>query len=86
MKASTALKKAFQHNAKANELMNPVSKTLSEILDDDCAHIVIQPGDGLVVAYNQGRDNACIRFTKGIDHLLTLNKDQLLDELDEASI
>ena len=86
MKESTALYKAVELDAKAQSLLSPIGKKLAKILDDDCAHISLQPGDGAVVAYRGGIDNAAIAFTVGIDELLKLNKEDLLNELDRAGI
>lgn len=86
MKAAVAIKKAWELNQKIEKLTNPISEKVAEILDDDCAHIVYQAGDGMCVAYRGGMDNAAIEFMNDFDGLLKLNKEELLEELDRAGI
>ena len=86
MKASTAIKKATELEFKVKALLDPVSKKLAEILDDDCVHIVYQEGDGMCVAYRGGMDNSAINFIDDVDELLMLSKEDLLIELDKSGI
>lgn len=86
MRPSTALKKAFEHSQKINELLSPVSKKLAEILCDESTHITIQPNDGLVIAYKDGMNNSALAFLPEIEKLLNMDKKQLLNELDKACI
>ena len=86
MKASKAIEKATQLQLEIKGLLDPVSKKLADILDDDCVHITYQPGDGMCVAYRMGFDNAPINFMGDMDKLLKLSKKELLKELDKVGI
>lgn len=85
MKASTALKRVSDHSEKIASLLDPIDKKLIEILDDDCAHVCLQGGDGIVIAYGGGFHNAKIEPSE-IDQLLKMSKKKALDFLDRNTI
>ncbi len=86
MKPSTALKKVKQHEAAIKALLEPLSERISEVLEDGCAHILVQPGDGLCVAYRSGLDNASLKFLD-VDELMKIqDKEEMLKLLDSAAI
>ena len=85
MKAETALKKALQHLIKIEELIEPINSRLADILEDQSAHVLYQAGDGFVVSYREGLDNAGID-SLDMDSLLKMGKAELLAVLDENSV
>lgn len=84
MKASDAVKKASELNRQINLLIRPINERLSSILDDDEAHLVLQPGDGWCICYNNG-DNAALLLLD-IDELLNMSKEDCLAQLQQAGI
>lgn len=86
MKCKTAINRVTTYYGKINELLYPISNRLAEVLDDSSAHIGFQASDGMVVVYRGGQDNASIAMLPDFDELLKLDKDLLLEKLDEAGI
>jgi hypothetical protein len=88
MKTSSAIRQAIKLHNKINEIMRPHSRLLAEILDDDCAHFGFQPGDGCVVVYRGGSDNASVTLLNiNIDALMLIDeKEKAIEILDRAGI
>ena len=85
MKASTAIRNATKHQMAAKDLLAPFSDLLATILEDDCAHISYNAGDGYVVSYRGGFNNTGIAMLD-IDKLLKMDKEEMLAELDQAGL
>lgn len=87
MKLSTAMNKAARHLDAAEKLLEPFNKQLADVLDDYSVHVFRQGGDGFVIAYNGGQDNASFDPQRDdVDSLLKVSKDELLAMLEENSI
>ena len=86
MKPSTTLiKKARILSNQIRVLLKPINIKLSEILEDESAHVVDQDGDGFCVCYGDDQANSCIAFMD-IDKALRMTKDELLKALDGAGV
>jgi len=85
MKNSTLLSKATKLHNESEVILDSFRSFLTELLDDECAHLSFST-DGLVVVYGGGHNNSAMSLID-IDSFFKLtSKEEALIVLDNAAI
>jgi len=83
-KYSRLLNKAAKLFNEIESTIQPLSDKISEVLEDEQAHVVWQYGDGFVVCYGDAY-NARL-YVEEIDELFNMSKEEALEFLRERNI